>query len=137
MSALPRTGQGEAMRPRVLSLVGWMSVGLLVTVGFISRLVVIFLPCVAVAVVLIVVLLRAGLGLAGVAGLLSSLAVVCAFIAWTNRGGPGDVCTGPDLSDQSCISEFDPRPWLVATVVLLLLAVLSQLRFPSRVRTHV
>jgi hypothetical protein len=53
-----------------------------------------------------------------VVGVVSGLGLVPLYIAFLNRGGPGDVCTS-SASGQSCISEWSPWPWFVAGVLLV------------------
>jgi hypothetical protein len=52
----------------------------------------------------------------GAPGLLSGPSLTLFYIAWLNRGGPGDVCTS---DGSTCTDEWSPVPWLVAGSVLL------------------
>jgi hypothetical protein len=40
------------------------------------------------------------------------------WVAWQDRGGPGDVCTGT-VEANSCSTVGTPWPWLAVGVVLL------------------
>jgi hypothetical protein len=51
-------------------------------------------------------------------GLLSGLGLVPLYIAFLNRGGPGDVCSY-SAGGQSCTTEWSPWPWLIAGVLLV------------------
>lgn len=56
-------------------------------------------------------------------GLLLGVAVSLAYIAWLNRGGPGDVCTTDTGQGQTCTQEWSPWPWLAAALVVAAAAV--------------
>jgi hypothetical protein len=64
---------------------------------------------------------RQGFG-AGMAGLATGAAAPLLYVAWLNRGGPGEVCTGTALS-ESCGDEWSPWPFLAAAVVLVVAGV--------------
>jgi hypothetical protein len=51
-------------------------------------------------------------------GVLSGLGLVPLYIAFLNRGGPGDVCS-TSAGGQSCTTEWSPWPWLIAGVLLV------------------
>jgi hypothetical protein len=51
------------------------------------------------------------------AGLLSGAAAPLFYIAWLNRGGPGEVCHAI-TSGVECTDETSPWPWLAIGVVL-------------------
>jgi hypothetical protein len=58
----------------------------------------------------------------GLWGLLSGASVAAWFLAWVNRDGPGDVCrTTP--TEQSCQQEWNPIPFTVVAVLLLVVGV--------------
>lgn len=44
-------------------------------------------------------------------GLLTGLGLVPLYVAYLNRGGPGNVCTTTALS-ESCMQERSPWPWV-------------------------
>ena len=56
-------------------------------------------------------------------GLLLGVAASLAYVAWLNRGGPGDVCTTDVGHGQTCTQEWSPWPWLAAALVLAAAAV--------------
>lgn len=59
----------------------------------------------------------------GVPGLISGAALPFLFIAYLNRGGPGNVCsTFPD-GGQGCRQEWSPWPWLAVGIVLVVAGV--------------
>ncbi|MCW2792033.1 MAG: hypothetical protein JWO76_1131 [Nocardioides sp.] len=51
------------------------------------------------------------------AGALSGAAAPLFYIAWLNRGGPGEVCHAI-TGGLECTEEMSPWPWLVAGLVL-------------------
>ncbi|WP_042372208.1 hypothetical protein [Streptacidiphilus neutrinimicus] len=50
----------------------------------------------------------------GLPGLVAGAGVLPLVVAWLNRSGPGNVCSG-----NACTEEWSPWPWLAAGVVLL------------------
>ena len=93
----------------------WFAVGVCVTVGVAAILTVgpLFLVVGAVG---------AGLLLwkgprPAVAGGLSGLALPLFYIAYLNRGGPGEVCHAVS-GGQTCTDEYTPVPFVVAGVLL-------------------
>ncbi|MET9908710.1 hypothetical protein ABZZ74_18160 [Streptomyces sp. NPDC006476] len=59
---------------------------------------------------------------AGLPGLVSGLGVPLLYVAFLNRGGPGNVCTTTSTS-QSCVDEYNPWVWLAAGVIFLLAGI--------------
>jgi hypothetical protein len=54
----------------------------------------------------------------GIAGLLSGAAAPLLYVAWLNRGGPGQVCTGNSRA-ITCTDEWSPWPFVAAGVLLV------------------
>ncbi len=67
----------------------------------------------------------------GMAGLVSGAAAPLLYVAWLNRGGPGEVCTG-DSRALSCTDEWSPWPFVVGAVVLAVVGVLVFVRRRGR-----
>jgi hypothetical protein len=55
----------------------------------------------------------------GLAGLLGGPGVILAYIAYLNRGGPGEVCVATAQS-VTCTERSSPWPFLVAAVAFVL-----------------
>jgi len=55
---------------------------------------------------------------AGLWGLLTGASFTAWFLVWTNRDGPGDVCH-TTATEQSCQQEWNPIPFAVVAVLLL------------------
>jgi len=55
---------------------------------------------------------------AGVWGLASGASVVAAFLAWINRGGPGEVCR-TDGNVMTCQQAWNPVPFAAVAALLL------------------
>jgi len=72
---------------------------------------------------------------AGLAGLVSGFGVPLLYVAFLNRGGPGNVCTRT-ATGQSCVDEYSPWGWVAAGVVFLIagivLGMVLQRRTPLR-----
>jgi MYXO-CTERM domain-containing protein len=49
------------------------------------------------------------------------------WLAWLDRSGPGDVCTG-STEAMSCSTTGDPWPWLGAGVLMVVAALVLALR---------
>jgi hypothetical protein len=54
----------------------------------------------------------------GLPGLVSGLGIPLLYVAFLNRGGPGNLCT-TTATGQSCVDEYNPWLWLAAGVALL------------------
>jgi hypothetical protein len=87
------------------------------------------LPVVATATI---VLLRwpAGRTMAAL-GLISGLGLPLLYIAYLNRGGPGQICV-TTASGQSCDMEWNPWPWLAAGTFLAVAGVAAFAALRSR-----
>ncbi|MGW2647083.1 hypothetical protein ACWC2T_19635 [Streptomyces sp. NPDC001393] len=110
------------MRSRLWPWFGaWFTVGALASLGVLTVLTIgVFLLPVTLAAAVLVATRRGSR--AGLPGLLSGLGVPLLYVAFLNRGGPGDVCT-TTANSQSCVDEYNPWWWLAAGVVLLLAGV--------------
>jgi hypothetical protein len=70
----------------------------------------------------------------------AGVALTAFYLAWLNRGGPGDVCTTTATS-QTCTEQWSPWPFLAVAVLLvgasvvLAAGVLSRRGGPPRRRT--
>ena len=57
-------------------------------------------------------------------GLLTGAGVLCLFVAWVQRRGPGEVCWQKATS-AGCDTYLDPRPWLAVGVLLVLAGIVG------------
>lgn len=71
-----------------------------------------------VAITLTVVLATRRTSSAGLPGIISGVGLPLVYIAYLNRGGPGNVCTKSALG-QSCTQEWSPWPWLAVGMALV------------------
>jgi hypothetical protein len=55
-------------------------------------------------------------------GVISGFGLVPLYVAYLNRGGPGDVCTTSG-GGQSCLTEWSPWPWFIAGAVMVALGI--------------
>src|SRR4051794_1529885 len=107
------------MRPildDVLSFAGWMLVGVGVALGFLS-LPFLLLPVVG----LVWLLARRSRSAAGGWGAAAGLGLVLLFVAYVQRHGPGEYCHATGTArypGTECGDYMDPRPWLVAGLLL-------------------
>ncbi|MEU1478993.1 hypothetical protein [Streptomyces sp. NPDC005760] len=121
MSAVSgKTHEGPARWPGWGWFLAWLLVGACGGIGLAAILTVgaAFLVPAAVAAVF---LLRAGPARAAV-GAVSGLALPLFYLAYLNRGGPGEVCHAV-TGGQSCTEEYTPVPFLVAGALLLALGL--------------
>ena len=94
-----------------------LALATLLTIG-----VVFVAPVALVLTVLLLLGLRRGSAV-GLPGLLSGPSAVIFYIGWLNRGGPGDVCTST-ATEQTCQTEWNPVPFLVAGSLVLVAGLL-------------
>lgn len=59
----------------------------------------------------------------GLIGLLSGLGIPVFYVAYLNRGGPGNVCSAI-AGGQSCAQEWSPWPWLGVAIPLTVAGLL-------------
>jgi hypothetical protein len=94
----------------------WLLVGACGGIGL-AALLTVGAAFVVLAVVAAVLLPRTGPRRA-VVGAVSGLALPLFYLAYLNRGGPGEVCHAV-TGGQSCTEEYTPVPFLVAGALLL------------------
>jgi hypothetical protein len=58
-------------------------------------------------------------------GLLSGAGIIAVFVAYLHRDGPGTTCWRTAVA-SGCEEHLDPRPWLVAGLVLAITGVAGQ-----------
>jgi hypothetical protein len=105
-------------RPPAWAWAWWFAVGGLLGFGAAAMLS-IGLPFLLVGAVLGGVGLgRAALRNRSAAAVPAGLALTAAYLAWINRGGPGDVCTTTATS-VSCTEEWSPWPFVAVAVLLV------------------
>lgn len=110
----------------------WFLVGALASFGLLTVLTVgVFLLPVSLAAAVLLTTRRGCR--TGLAGLVSGLGVPLLYVAYLNRGGPGNVCT-TTASGQSCVDEYSPWGWLAAGAVLLLAGMALGLALRRRAR---
>jgi hypothetical protein len=68
----------------------------------------------------------------GMAGIISGAALPVLYVAWTNRGGPGEVCSHIADGGESCTDEWSPWPFLVFALILLVVGLVVFLRQRGR-----
>jgi hypothetical protein len=88
------------------------------------------LPLVIVATVALLTW-RKGRTIAAV-GVVAGLGLVPLYVAYLNRGGPGNVCS-TSAGGQSCSTEWSPWPWLAAGLLLIALGVGAFVLLRSRI----
>ena len=113
-----------AARPRIWPFFAWAAVGAGACLALLGVLGIglFVLPLVLAA--LIALLLWPGGRTVAALGAVSGLGLVPLFVAYLNRGGPGNVCTTTATS-QSCTTEWSPWPWLGAGLALVALGAVA------------
>jgi len=94
-----------------VSLVGILTVGIFV------------LPF---AIIGTVLLTRSPSRLRGLPGVIAGLGLPLLYVAYLNRGGPGEVCSAIP-GGESCTQALDPWPWLAAGLLLITAGVVVYL----------
>lgn len=109
-----------ARRPGWGWFLAWLLVGACAGIGLAAILTVgaVFVVLAAAAAVLLV---RKG-PRSAVVGAVSGLSLPLFYLAWLNRGGPGDVCHAVS-GGQTCTEEYTPVPFLVVGALLLVAGV--------------
>lgn len=113
--------------------VAWTATGVIASFGIIGLLSV-GLPLLVVAAAASAVLAGRADSRVGLWGLVSGASVAAGFLAWTNRGGPGEVCqTTGDVT--SCEQQWNPIPFAVVALLLLSCGVVAFVAGRRRIRT--
>nr|WSZ17692.1 hypothetical protein OH837_32435 [Streptomyces canus] len=94
----------------------WLLVGACAGIGL-AAILTVGAAFVVLAAVAAVFLLRRGPGRAVVGGV-SGVALPLFYLAYLNRGGPGEVCHAVP-GGQACTDEYTPVPFLVAGALVL------------------
>ena len=98
----------------------WALVGAAGTLGSVSFALWIFLLPPALIGATVLGTRRAARG--SIAGLLSGAGIVLLFVAYIQRDGPGTTCW-QNATGGGCTEHLDPRPWLVAGAVFLVVGL--------------
>lgn len=112
----------------------WLLVGALAGLG-IAGILTIGLPLLLLAALLTWIGLRSDTLVRGVAAMPAGLALLALYLAWLNRGGPGDVCR-VDAQGTTCDEEWSPWPFVALAVVLLAVSVVAVSRRRSSRRAR-
>jgi hypothetical protein len=97
--------------------VAWLIVGAAAALGLISSLGIFLLPAAGLASLILANHHDAGRGIQGV---VAGMGIGPLIVAYLNRDGPGDICSGTARA-IACSQRWSPWPWLAAGVVLLAL----------------
>jgi hypothetical protein len=100
----------------------WLLVGACGGIGL-AAILTVGAALVVLAAVAAAVLLRSGPGRAVVGGV-SGLALPLFYLAYLNRGGPGEVCHAVP-GGQTCTDEYTPVPFLAVGALLLIVGLVS------------
>lgn len=120
----------DATSPAPVHVAGWVLVGMCLAFGILGAFTIGPLALL-VAVALTVITLRLGGGNVAAVGVLVGIGAALLYVAWVNRGGPGNVCVTTDTGG-SCTEEWSPWPWLSAGVALIVAATAVLVRTGHR-----
>ncbi|MEW2301902.1 hypothetical protein AB0958_18345 [Streptomyces sp. NPDC006655] len=109
----------------------WLAVGGCLALGL-AALLTVGIALIAVAAVAAVFLLRKGPRAAAVGGV-AGLALPAFYLAYLNRGGPGNVCH-VTAGGSTCTDEYAPLPFLVVGALLFVAGFLVFLMLERRGR---
>jgi hypothetical protein len=115
----PSTGPVAA----IAGFVAWTLVGVGIAVGFVSLGVITLVP----SLILGAVLASSRTARRSAFGLLVGLGLLLVFVAYVQRQGPGTTCWRT-ATVSGCDQHLDPRPWLVAGLMLITIGLLGSLR---------
>jgi len=100
----------------------WFLVGAGACLAVLGVLTIGFFVAPVVAVLAGVLLVSAGAS-RGIFGAVSGASLMLFFVAWTNREGPGEVCTvKPHFTE--CAERWNPWPWFVVGLVFLSVGII-------------
>jgi hypothetical protein len=122
-------------RPPAWAYLWWFAVGALLVFGFLAQFTIgapFFLLGVVLAIAGAAIPATRSLAVTAVP---AGFALPALYIAWLNRDGPGMVCT-TTATGGSCEEQWNPWPWVIASVLLIALsvglAVLGRVLTPTR-----
>jgi hypothetical protein len=115
------------------AFLGWVLLGAGIGLGFGAVLLVGLVAAVLLLVIGAVVVARQGLRPAQL-GVVSGLGALPLTIAWLNRHGPGQYCTGGVTGASECVAQWSPWPFALVGVALVVVGVVTFLR-TRRLRT--
>jgi hypothetical protein len=118
-----------AARPSWGAFAVWTVAG--VAFGF-SLVVIPSLAAILLVVALVMGILRPAL-FGSAVGSLAGVGLMSVYIAFVQRQGPGTVCW-QTATASGCDEYLDPRPWLVAGLAMIVIAVVVQATRRRRVR---
>ena len=101
----------------VPAFLGWFLVGAALALAVLSLLTIGPFVMLAALGFTALLLWRVDFGWA-MAGMISGAALPLLFVGWSNRHGPGEVCTRT-ATEISCSDQWSPWPWFVAAAGLL------------------
>jgi hypothetical protein len=111
----------------VPAFAGWCVIGAAGCVSVLSMLTIGPFVLLATLILIGLMLWRVDFGWA-MAGMISGACAPLLYVAWLNRGGPGEVCTTLGDSGQSCTQEWSPWPFLVLALLLAVAGVVVFVR---------
>jgi hypothetical protein len=118
-------------RMRIWPFLAWAAVGAGTCLAFLTAFTIgIFVMPLVIAATITLLRWRGGRTVTAV-GVISGLGLVPLYVAYLNRGGPGDVCS-TSTGGQICITEWSPWPWFTAGVALIALGVAAFALLRSR-----
>ena len=108
----------EAMnedKPKWWSFFAWPIIGAALAFGVLSLMTVgiFILPF---SLIGLFALLKWGGNRKSSAGLISGIGIPLIYVAFLNRGGPGNICTSYSHGGQQCTEEWSPWPWLAGSI---------------------
>jgi MYXO-CTERM domain-containing protein len=109
---------------------GWCVAGAALCLGVLSILTIGPFVLLIALVLCAGMLWRQGFG-SSLTGLVSGAAAPLLYVAWLNRGGPGEVCRGDDRA-LSCTDEWSPWPFVAVAAALLVAGLVLFLRLRRR-----
>jgi hypothetical protein len=131
MNAAMTTAATARPRAALGPFLAWASVGAGACLAVLSVLSIgIFVLPVAATATIVLLRWPAGRTMA-VPGLISGLGLPLLYVAYLNRGGPGQICV-TTATGQSCEMEWSPWPWLAAGTLLAVAGIAAFAALRSR-----
>lgn len=119
-----RTGSAGTPTPPAWAYLWWIAVGGLIGIGVASLLTIGLVFLLAGGVLGVIGSLLPALHNRSAGAALAGLGAAALFLAWLNRGGPGEVCKPLSDDGMSCVDAASPWPFMAVAAALVAGAVL-------------
>lgn len=101
----------------------WAAVGVGLTLGLLTPFTIGLWTAGLSSAIAVILLIRYRGQIRAMFGLLFGLGAILLFIAYSNRSGPGFVCTSTASGGSKCVQEWSPWLWLIAGLMAMAISL--------------